>query len=358
MLAKRVIPCLDVHDGKVTRGVQFGRAEAGELRNVGDPVELAVRYNDQGADEMVFFDITASAQGRASMIGVIERAADQCFMPLTAGGGIRSVADMHAMLKAGADKTSINSSALADPALITRGVQFGKAEAGELRNVGDPVALALRYNEQGADEMVFFDITASAHGRATMIDVIQRAADECFMPLTVGGGIRSVEDMHALLRAGADKTSINSSALATPDLIRQGAEKFGSQCVVVSIDAKKVAPGRWEVFSHGGRKATGLDAVEWAKKAVALGAGEIVLNSIDADGTKAGFDLEITRRVSEAVGVPVVASGGAGTLEHMAAVLLEGKADAVLAASIFHFGQFTVGDVKKYLAGRNIPVRL
>jgi cyclase len=241
---------------------------------------------------------------------------------------------------------------------VTRGVQFGKAEAGELRNVGDPVALALRYNEQGADEMVFFDITATAHGRATMINVIERAADECFMPLTVGGGIRSVQDMHALLRAGADKTSINSSALATPALISQGAEKFGSQCIVVSIDAKKVAPGRWAVFSHGGRKATGLDAVEWAKKAVALGAGEIVLNSIDADGTKAGFDLEITRRISESVGVPVVASGGAGTLEHMAAVLLEGKADAVLAASIFHFGQFTVGEVKKYLASRNIPVRL
>jgi cyclase len=241
---------------------------------------------------------------------------------------------------------------------VTRGVQFGKAEAGELRNVGDPVALALRYNEQGADEMVFFDITASAHGRATMIDVIQRAADECFMPLTVGGGIRSVQDMHALLRAGADKISINSSALATPDLIRQGAEKFGSQCVVVSIDAKKVAPHRWEVFSHGGRKATGLDALQWAKKAVALGAGEIVLNSIDADGTRAGFDLEITRLISESVGVPVVASGGAGSLEHMAAVLLQGKADAVLAASIFHFGQFTVGDVKQFLAARNIPVRL
>jgi cyclase len=241
---------------------------------------------------------------------------------------------------------------------VTRGVQFGKAEAGELRNVGDPVALAIRYNEQGADEMVFFDITASAHGRATMIDVIERAADQCFMPLTVGGGIRSVEDMHAMLRAGADKTSINSSALATPGLIRQGAEKFGSQCVVVSIDAKKVAPDRWEVFSHGGRKATGLDAVEWAKKAVALGAGEIVLNSIDADGTKSGFDIEITRRVSESVGVPVVASGGAGKLEHLAAVLLEGKADAVLAASIFHFGEYTVGDVKSYLAARKIPVRL
>ncbi len=241
---------------------------------------------------------------------------------------------------------------------VTRGVQFGKAEAGELRNVGDPVALALRYNDQGADEMVFFDITASAHGRDTMVEVIERVADQCFMPLTVGGGIRTVEDMHAMLKAGADKTSINSSALATPDLIRAGAEKFGSQCIVVSIDAKRVSPDRWEVFSHGGRKSTGLDAVEWATKAVALGAGEIVLNSIDADGTKAGFDLVITRRISEAVGVPVVASGGAGKLEHMSSVLLEGKADAVLAASIFHYGEFTVADVKKYLAKQNIPVRL
>ena len=241
---------------------------------------------------------------------------------------------------------------------VTRGVQFGRAEAGELRNVGDPVELAVRYNEQGADEMVFFDITASAHGRATIIDVIERTADQCFMPLTVGGGIRTVDDMHQMLRAGADKVSINSSALATPELIRGGAEKFGSQCIVVSIDCKRVAPGRWEVFSHGGRKSTGLETVEWAQRAVALGAGEIVLNSIDADGTKAGFDLEITRRVSESVGVPVVASGGAGSLEHMADVLEQGRADAVLAASIFHFGTYTVGDVKQFLAGRNIPVRI
>ena len=241
---------------------------------------------------------------------------------------------------------------------VTRGVQFGRAEAGGLRNVGDPVELAIRYNEQGADEMVFFDITASAHGRATIVDVIQRTADQCFMPLTVGGGIRSVEDMQTMLRAGADKVSINSSALATPDLIRAGAEKFGSQCIVVSIDAKRTAPDRWEVFSHGGRKSTGLEVLEWATRAVSLGAGEIVLNSIDADGTKAGFDLVITRRISEAVQVPVVASGGAGSLEHMAEVLLEGKADAVLAASIFHFGEYTVGDVKEFLASRGIPVRV
>ena len=240
---------------------------------------------------------------------------------------------------------------------VTRGVRFGLAEAGGLREVGDPVELAMRYNKQGADEMVFFDITATAHGRATMVDVVERAADQCFMPLTVGGGLRSVEDMYTMLRAGADKISINSAAIANPDLIRAGAEKFGSQCIVVSIDARKVAPDRWEVFSHGSRKATGWDAVEWAKRAVGLGAGEIVLNSIDADGTKAGFDLVITRRISESVGVPVVASGGAGSLEHMAEVLLEGKADAVLAASIFHFGEFTVGDVKEFLAGKGIPVR-
>jgi imidazole glycerol-phosphate synthase subunit HisF len=241
---------------------------------------------------------------------------------------------------------------------VTRGVQFGRAEEGGLRNVGDPVELAMRYNDQGADEMVFFDITASAHGRATMIGVIERTASQCFMPLTVGGGIRTVENMGAMLKAGADKVSINSSALATPGLITDGATKFGSQCIVVSIDCKKVAPDRWEVFSHGGRKATGLDAVEWAKRAVSLGAGEIVLNSIDADGTRGGYDLPITRRISEAVGVPVVASGGAGKLEHMAEVLREGKADAVLAASIFHFEQYTVGDVKEYLGKEGLPVRL
>ncbi|MFT4587687.1 MAG: cyclase [Limisphaerales bacterium] len=240
---------------------------------------------------------------------------------------------------------------------VTRGQQFGVAEKGGLRNVGDPVELALRYNDQGADEMVFFDITASAHGRATMVDVIERSADQCFMPLTVGGGIRAVEDMSAMLKAGADKVSINSSALSNPELIREGAEKFGSQCIVVSIDAKRVGLDKWAVFAKGGREATGLDAVEWAVKAVGLGAGEIVLNSIDSDGMKTGYDIEITRRISESVGVPVVASGGAGKLEHMVDVLLKGKADAVLAASIFHFGEYTVDEVKAFLAEHGVPVR-
>ncbi len=240
---------------------------------------------------------------------------------------------------------------------VTRGVQFGRAEAGELRNVGDPVDLALRYNDQGADEMVFFDITASAHARSSMVDVIERAADCCFMPLTVGGGIRTLEDMSVMLKAGADKVSINSAAISNPELIQQGAQKFGSQCIVVSIDAKKVDQDRWEVFSHGGRKSTGMDAVEWACKVVEFGAGEIVLNSIDADGTKAGYDLVITRRISESTPVPVVASGGAGSLDHMAEVLEAGKADAVLAASIFHFGEYTVSEVKDFLGARGIPIR-
>ena len=241
---------------------------------------------------------------------------------------------------------------------VTRGVQFGRAEDGGLRSVGDPVELARRYNDQGADEMVFFDITASAHNRGSMIDVIERAADCCFMPLTVGGGIRTVEDMGIMLQAGADKVSINSSALATPELIQQGASKYGSQCIVVSIDAKREDANTWGVYAAGGRKRTGRNALEWAREAVRLGAGEIVLNSIDADGTRKGFDLEITRQVSAWVGVPVVASGGAGSLEHMAEVLLEGRADAVLAASIFHYGTYTVRQVKEYLVQRGIPVRL
>lgn len=241
---------------------------------------------------------------------------------------------------------------------VTRGVQFGRAERGELRNLGDPVQLALAYNAQGADELVFFDITASAHGRATMVHVIEQVAAQCFMPLTVGGGIRSVEDMGVMLHAGADKVSINTAALANPDLIRAGAEKFGSQCIVVSIDTRRAGPDRWRVYSHGGRRETEWDTVAWARRAVELGAGEIVLNSIDADGTKAGYDLEITRRVSEAVPVPVVASGGAGKLEHLVDVLLLGRADAVLAASIFHEGTYTVADVKRHLQAAGIPVRL
>ena len=241
---------------------------------------------------------------------------------------------------------------------VTRGRQFGRAEDDGLRNVGDPGELAIRYNDQGADELVFFDITASSEGRKSIVDVIERTADRCFMPLTVGGGVRSVEDMRMLLRAGADKISLNSAALARPEIIAEGAAAFGNQCMVVSIDAKKTAPGQWSVFSRGGRDRTAWEARAWAQKAVALGAGEIVLNSIDSDGMQTGYDLDITRLISEQAPVPVVASGGAWELSHFTAVLDRGKADAVLAASVFHYGRFTIGEVKAYLAAHDVPVRL
>ncbi len=226
-----------------------------------------------------------------------------------------------------------------------------------LRDAGDPVECAKEYDRQGADELVFLDITASSDNRATMIDVVERTANECFMPLTVGGGIRSVEDIRAMLKAGADKTSVNTAAIKNPDLVRAGAERFGSQCIVVAIDAKRMGE-RWQVFTHGGRKPAGLDAVRWAQKVEALGAGEILLTSMDADGTKAGYDVALTRSISEAVHIPVIASGGAGKLEHMAEVLTTGKADAVLAASIFHFGEYKVTDVKQFLKQNGIEVRL
>lgn len=228
----------------------------------------------------------------------------------------------------------------------------------DLRDAGDPVECAKAYDAQGADELVFLDITASSDNRATMVELAGRTAAECFMPLTVGGGIRTVEDMNAMLRAGADKVSVNTSAILRPELVREGAERFGSQCIVVAIDARRRSGGGWTVFTHGGRHATELEAVEWARRVAEMGAGEILLTSMDADGTKAGYDMELVRTVSSAVGVPVIASGGAGTLEHMADVLLHAGADAVLAASIFHFGEHTVGDVKKFLASRSVPVRL
>lgn len=236
---------------------------------------------------------------------------------------------------------------------VVKGTQFLG-----LRDAGDPVECAIAYNRQGADELVFLDITASSDNRRTMVDVIERTAAHCFMPLTVGGGIRAVEDVREMLRAGADKVSINTSAIRDPGLISRAARAFGSQCMVVAIDAKRKPGAGWEVFTHGGRNPTGLDAVEWAVEAERLGAGEILLTSMDSDGTKAGYDIELNATVSGSLRIPVIASGGAGRLEHMADVLLRGKADAVLAASIFHFGEFTVGDVKKFLAGHDIPVRL
>ncbi len=231
----------------------------------------------------------------------------------------------------------------------------------QLRDAGDPVAVAARYEEEGADELVFLDITASHEGRDIMLDVVRRTAEQVFMPLTVGGGIRSLEDIRALLNAGSDKVSINSAACRDPELVRRAAQRFGSQCIVVNIDPKRVQKdGRtvWEVHINGGRLPTGLEAVAWAKRVEELGAGEIVLTSMDCDGTCDGYDLEITSAVSRAVSIPVVASGGAGSPDHLADAILQGHADAVLAASIFHFGQFTIQETKQRMADRGIPVRL
>ncbi len=226
-----------------------------------------------------------------------------------------------------------------------------------LRDAGDPVELARRYDEERADELVFLDITASSDKRGTMVDVARSCASQVFIPFTIGGGIRSTDDMSAMLKAGADKTSLNTAAVNDPSLIQKGAEKFGRQCVVIAIDARRCGENRWEVYTNGGRTPTGIDALEWAKKAVALGAGEILLTSMDADGTKDGYDIPLTRTISEAVNVPVIASGGAGELEHFYDVLTLGKADAVLAASVFHYGKFTIREVKEYLKSRGVEVR-
>ncbi|HEY7062078.1 MAG TPA: imidazole glycerol phosphate synthase subunit HisF [Chloroflexota bacterium] len=236
---------------------------------------------------------------------------------------------------------------------VVKGVSFVN-----LRDAGDPVEMAALYNTEGADELVFLDITASSDERETMVDVVERTADRVFIPLTVGGGIRSVEDMRRMLRAGADKTGINSAAVADPTLVARGAEAFGSQCIVVAIDAKRRATGDgWEVYTHGGRQPTGIDAVEWAQRVTELGAGEILLTSMDADGTQDGYDLGLTAAISQAVSIPVIASGGAGKPEHLLAAVTEGRADAVLAASIFHYGTYRIADVKSYLAREGVAVR-
>ena len=235
---------------------------------------------------------------------------------------------------------------------VVKGVNFVN-----LVDAGDPVEQARLYDEAGADELCFLDITASHEGRDTIYDVISRTADVCFMPLTVGGGVKHVSDFRKLLLCGADKVSVNSSAVTDPDLLARAADKFGSQCVVLAIDARQTAPGHFEVYTHGGRRETGLDAVAWAQKAEQLGAGEILLTSMDGDGTKDGFDLPLTLAVSDAVGIPVIASGGAGAPDHFADAILDGHASAVLAASVFHFGQFSVNDAKSAMAARGIPVR-
>lgn len=235
---------------------------------------------------------------------------------------------------------------------VVKGVNFVN-----LRDAGDPVENARIYDAMGADELVFLDISASPEGRKTTVEMVRRVADQVFLPLTVGGGIRSVEDIRNILLAGADKVSLNTAAVLDPALLGQGAERFGSQCMVLAIDARRKEPGRWEVYTHGGRTPSGMDALEWAVRGVSLGAGEILLTSMDADGTLNGYDLALTRTIVDAVNVPVIASGGAGKLEHFAQVLTEAQADAALAASLFHDNRLTVGDVKRYLMARGIPIR-
>jgi cyclase len=236
---------------------------------------------------------------------------------------------------------------------VVKGVNFL-----ELRDAGDPVEVARRYDEQGADEITFLDITASSDDRNIILHVVEQVAEQVFIPLTVGGGVRTVDDVRRLLNAGADKVSINTAAVNNPQVVADAAHKVGSQCIVVAIDAKQVAPGKWEVFTHGGRNCTGLDAVEWAQKVAELGAGEILLTSMDRDGTKNGFDLGLTRAVSDAISIPVIASGGVGSLDHLADGVTQGRADAVLAASIFHFGDHTVREAKELMRARGIEVRL
>jgi cyclase len=227
----------------------------------------------------------------------------------------------------------------------------------DLIDAGDPVEQARLYDAAGADELCFLDITASHENRDTLFDVVGRTAEQCFMPLTVGGGVRTVDDIRKLLLAGADKVSINTAAVATPEFVREAAEKFGSQCIVVAIDVKQTGPGKWEIFTHGGRNPTGLNAVEWAQRMATLGAGEILLTSMDRDGTKSGFDVDLTRAVADSIRIPVIASGGVGTLDHLVAGIRDGHATAVLAASIFHFGAFTIGEAKAYMEQAGVAVR-
>lgn len=382
----KVIVGLDAKDGFVATD---GWAEVSEVQ----VIDLARRFEADGVSAIVYTDISKDGMMQGCNVEATAALANATRIPVIASGGIHNLGDIQKLLDARTPGSSApspagrstkapwtwpkprrcattsrpeaNRMALAKRIIPCLDVDNGRVVKGvkfeNIRDAGDPVEIARRYDEQGADEITFLDITASVDGRDTTLHTVERMASQVFIPLTVGGGVRSVQDIRNLLNAGADKVSINTAAVFNLEFVGEAADRFGSQCIVVAIDAKKVsAPGeapRWEIFTHGGRKPTGLDAVLWAKKMEDLGAGEILLTSMDQDGVKSGYDLGVTRAISEAVNVPVIASGGVGNLEHLAAGILEGKADAVLAASIFHFGEYTVPEAKAYLASRGIVVR-
>ena len=304
MLTTRVIACLDVHNGRTVKGVNFV-----DLIDAGDPVEQAKIYSEGGADEICFLDITASNENRDTIYEVVEKTSKKCFVPLTVGGGVRSVGDINKLLNC------------------------------------------------GADEICFLDITASNENRDTIYEVVKDTSKKCFVPLTVGGGVRSVEDISKLLNCGADKVSINTAAVQNADVVVQSSKKFGSQCIVVAIDAKKNGD-KWEVFTHGGRNNTGIDALEFAKKMEQSGAGELLVTSMDRDGTQVGYDIDLMSKISSMVNIPTIASGGVGDLDHLVDGIKLGNASAVLAASIFHYGKYSVKEAKEYLDSKGIPVRI
>ncbi len=335
MLFKRVIPCLDVTGGRVVKGVNFVG-----LRDAGDPVDVAARYNEQGADELTFLDITATSDDRGMLLHMIEAVAAQVFIPLTVGGGVRSVDDVRRLLNAGADKVSFNSAAVANPDVIA---------AASARYGAQCIVVAIDAKRRDGG----WDVYTHGGRRNTGLDAVQWAQR---MAEAGAGEILLTSMDRDGTKAGFDLEL--TRAVADPRVIEQASARYGAQCIVVAIDAKRREGGGWDVYTHGGRRNTGIDAVQWAQRMAAAGAGEILLTSMDRDGTKAGFDLALTRAVADAVPVPVIASGGVGSLQHLADGIRLGGADAVLAASIFHYGEHTVGEAKRFMAGQGIAMRL
>ncbi|KAF4516461.1 hypothetical protein B566_EDAN003207 [Ephemera danica] len=359
-----IIVGLDARDGKV--------ATDGWSKLTGhDVVDLGKKYEDYGVESIIYTDIGRDGMLSGLNIDATVRLAQALTIPVIASGGLSGLDDIKALCAVeseGVIGTIAGTGRRAGRLMLAKriipclDVTAGRVVKGtnfvDLRDAGDPIEIARRYDEQGADEVTFLDITASSDQRDIILHIVEACAEQVFIPLTVGGGVRKVEDVRRLLNAGADKVSMNTAAVQNPGLVFDASSKVGSQCIVVAIDAKQAEAGKWHVFTHGGRNDTGMDAVDWAKRVEMLGAGEILLTSMDRDGTKNGFDLALTRAVSDAVNIPVIASGGVGNLQHLAEGVTEGRADAVLAASIFHFGEYTVRQAKEYMAARGIEVRL